>query len=199
MADLVLASASPRRRELLAELGVSFEVIPARIPERPAAGERAERFARRIARAKVAAVAGRAAGRFVLGADTIVVVDGEILGKPVSRDAATAMLRRLAGRIHLVETAVVLRAPDGSLPLDDLIVTTVEFRRLDDDEIRAYVDTGEADDKAGAYAIQGRAAAFVHRTDGSYTNVVGLPLETVRPALCRAGLWDGRAGGSPAT
>ena len=185
---LVLASASPRRQRLLAQLGAGFESIPASVPEIPEPGEAAPAYALRVARAKVAAAATAAPGRWILGADTVVAVDGEILGKPRDRADAGHMLRRLSGRSHYVHTAVLLQSPDGRSRLEDVAHTRVVFRRLSNEEIERYLDSGEPADKAGAYAIQGGAASFVASTTGSYSNVVGLPLELVAPALREANL-----------
>lgn len=174
---LTLASASPRRRELLASLGVAFEVAPADLDERVLPGERPEAYVRRLAAEKARAVQARRPGGSVLGADTEVVLDGRILGKPRDHEEARAMLRALAGRAHEVWTGVALATDEGIRV--EAVRTDVWFRALDDDEIAEYVATGEPMDKAGAYGIQGGAARFVERVEGSYTNVVGLPLEVV--------------------
>lgn len=196
MVSLVLASASPRRRQLLEQLGVSLELAPADVDETPTPGEGADTFARRMARAKAAAAAARLPGRWVLAADTVVAVDRDLLGKPSGRRSARAMLEQLSGRAHRVYTAVVLQAPDGHPHLDDVATTVVRFRPLTARDIDAYLDSGEAWDKAGAYAIQGRAGAFVAAVDGSYSNVVGLPMELVAPALRRAGFAPSRPTGA---
>jgi septum formation protein len=185
MIPLVLASASPRRAELLRAAGIRFEVVAADVDERQHDGEDAEAYVQRLATAKATHVAGAHRGRPVLGADTTVVVDGEVLGKP--RDAAEAawMLRRLSGRSHKVLTGVCLIGLDGRA--DTAVAsTTVEFRPLSATEIEAYVASGEPMDKAGAYAIQGGAGRFVTRIDGDYDNVVGLPVALIQ-AMCRAG------------
>ena len=192
MPQLVLGSASPRRAALLRELGVDFEVLASDVPEVAAAGEPADDFARRVARAKGAAAARQRAGAWVLSADTIVVVDGTVLGKPVDAGDARRMLLCLAGRTHEVLTAVALTAPDGGLAAELLVRSAVEFRTLTAAEIDAYIATGEPFDKAGAYAIQGGAAGFVRRVGGSYTNVVGLPLDEVRDLLARHALLPAR-------
>ncbi len=177
--NIILASASPRRRELLAQAGVTFEVATADIPEILEPGEDAIRFVTRLARQKAEAVAVRqsAADAIVLGADTVVVVDDKILGKP--RDAADAarMLRLLSGCTHQVITGVCLVR--GSERQSAAEVTFVRFTTLSDEEIEAYVATGEPLDKAGAYAIQGYAGRWVPRIQGCYFNVVGLPLALV--------------------
>lgn len=192
---LILGSASPRRAALLRELGVAFVVHASDIPEEPADGETAAAFARRAACEKGAAVACDRCHAWVLAADTIVVVDGAILGKP--RDAAEAgrMLGRLSGRAHEVLTAVALVAPGGALTEAFVVATRVEFRPLDAAEIDAYVATGEPLDKAGAYALQGGAAAFVAAVHGSASNVIGLPLDEVRALLARHGVIGSRADG----
>lgn len=177
---LVLASASPRRRELLSGLGVAFTVRPADLDERPHPGEGPRALVGRLARAKADAVTDPARPQeVVLAADTIVDVDGDILSKPADRGEAAAMLGRLSGRQHHVHTAVAVG------PAQILVSTTVRFVPLDRADIDWYVATGEADDKAGAYAVQGIGGAFVAAVHGSWSNVVGLPLaETV--ALLRA-------------
>jgi len=180
---LVLASASPRRRELLDTLGLGFDVCPSAADEAPLEGEAPAPMARRLARDKAVEVAGRGeieVSAFVLGADTVVVVDGEVLGKPRDDAEAREMLRRLGGRWHEVVTGVAL-ARQGRGALEDLSVTTrVHFRPLDEGRIDRYVATGEGRDKAGAYAVQGIGGGLVDRIEGSYSNVVGLPAaETV--------------------
>jgi len=178
--DLILASASPRRRELLERLGLVLEVLPADLDESVLPGEAAADYARRIAAAKCDAVAdGAAAGRAlaVLAADTTVVVEGEILGKPADEAAGRAMLARLAGRRHEVVTAYTIRF--GERRLARAVTTVVSVRALQPAEIDAYVACGEGRDKAGGYAVQGIAAAFVTDLRGSLTNVIGLPLAEV--------------------
>jgi len=190
---LILASASPRRRELLERLGLPFEVRPSGIEEPLAAGVPASTLATTLARAKAADIADRlrAAGEaaLVLGADTLVVFDGQPLGKPTSQGDARAMLRALRGRSHEVVTAVVVRDADpAGRELTEAVVSQVLMRDYTDDEIAAYVATGEPDDKAGAYAVQGRGRRLVSRVDGCYTNVVGLPLRTTARLLRAFGL-----------
>jgi septum formation protein len=185
---LILGSASPRRIALLGELGVAFGVQASDIPELPAAGETADAFARRAAREKGAAVALACPHAWVLAADTVVVVDGAILGKPVDAAEAHAMLRRLSGRAHEVLTAVALLAPGGTIADQVLVRSSVAFRALTEAEVAAYVASGEPADKAGAYAIQGGAAGFVERVAGSMTNIIGLPLDEVGTLLARHGL-----------
>ncbi len=190
MPRLILGSGSPRRAALLAEIGVSFEVRVSDIPEVPAPGESAEGFARRIAREKGAAVAAtrEAAGAWILSADTVVVLDGRPLGKPADAAEARAMLASLSGRSHQVITAVVLTRPDGVLASEIAACSTVTMRPITVAEIEAYLATGEPFDKAGGYGIQGKASPFISGVSGSYTNVVGLPVDEVRTELTRFGL-----------
>lgn len=173
---LVLASASPRRRELLEQLGATYICDPAHIDESQRPGEAPDAYVQRMAQDKAAVVAARhmIPPCVVLGADTSVVVDGRVLGKPRDRDEALAMLRRLSGREHTVLTALCLRGARGEH--SHLVATQVEFAVLDDAACDAYLATDEPWDKAGAYAIQGVAGAFVRSIQGSYSNVVGLPL-----------------------
>jgi septum formation protein len=179
---LILASASPRRQELLREAGIPFQTYPAHIPEERMPGEAAVAYAQRLSREKALAVAHHFAGRFILGADTIVVVDEDVLEKPVNHDDAARMLRLLSGRGHKVITGVSLVSPTGSI--DTRTCTTqVFFRKLMEQEIQAYVASNEPMDKAGAYAIQGGAANFADRMEGEYSNVVGLPLLLVAEML----------------
>ena len=203
---LVLASASPRRHELLRNAGISFTVQPADIDETPLAGESPLECAQRLAREKALSVSRARPQDLVLGADTIVVIDETILGKPVDADDAIRMLRLLSGRVHRVITGVCLveavssrQGPAASrthssesrlgsydiLRIDNRELTTasettsVTMSELSDDEIRAYVATGEPMDKAGAYAIQRMASRWIPRIEGDYSNVVGLPVALV--------------------
>lgn len=178
MSTLVLASASPRRREILATLGIVFDVDPSGASEE-ARGEAPEALARRLAREKALEVSRRSGERFVLGADTIVVDGGAVLGKPEDDEDARRMIAQLAGRWHEVITGVALAR--GGAVLEDLAVTTrVHLLSMDAARVARYVASGEGRDKAGAYAVQGIAAGLCDRLDGSYTNVVGLPAaETV--------------------
>jgi septum formation protein len=185
---LVLASASPRRAELLTLAGLAYEVCPADVDETPHAAEPPQDYALRVARDKAAAVAGRrGAGRPILAADTVVVSsDGRILGKPADGRDARQMLKTLSGAVHKVHTAVVLHTTDRVLA--ELVTTQVRFIHLSDFEIDWYVETGEPDGKAGAYAIQGRGSRFVEWIEGSWSNVVGLPVATVYRMLKVAGV-----------
>ncbi|MFN2446250.1 MAG: nucleoside triphosphate pyrophosphatase [Vicinamibacterales bacterium] len=182
---LILASASPRRAELLTAAAIAFEVASAGVDETPQAGEAAAAYVRRLAEAKARAVSGRVPGALVLGADTVVVIDGTILGKPASRADAIDMLRKLSGRTHEVLTGVALISPRCTDVR--VAVTQVVLAALSDHEIRRYVAGGEPMDKAGAYAIQGHASRFVERIDGSYSNVVGLPVALVYGMMVEAG------------
>jgi len=174
---LVLASGSPRRRELLAQLGVPFRVVSPDIDETPLRGEAPRDLVRRLAVAKAAAVDGDP----VLAADTTVEVDGEILGKPTDADDARRMLRRLSGRAHKVHTGVAVRA--GGRTGLDVVTTIVTFVPLQPAVVDWYVRTGEPLDKAGAYGIQGHGGIFVEHVRGSVSNVVGLPLTSVARLL----------------
>ncbi|EQC2552629.1 MAG: nucleoside triphosphate pyrophosphatase [Enterobacter sichuanensis] len=175
MTSLYLASGSPRRQELLAQLGVSFERIVTGIEEKRAEGESAQQYVSRLAREKAqAGVASVPRDLPVLGADTIVILNGEVLEKPCDADHAARMLRKMSGQTHQVMTAVALA--DRQHVLDCLVVTDVTFRVLTDDEIAAYIASGEPMDKAGAYGIQGLGGCFVRKINGSYHAVVGLPL-----------------------
>jgi nucleoside triphosphate pyrophosphatase len=189
---LRLASASPRRRQLLDLIGVPHVVTPADIDETPHAGELPGDYVVRLAREKADAVWARHADLPVFAADTTVVVDGEILGKPESADDARAMLGKLSGRGHFVHTGIALRTRHG---IEDMLSTTeVEFAELTDDMIEAYWQSGEPQGKAGAYAIQGLGAVFVSDIAGSYTGVMGLPLFETAELLRHAGIpvWRGK-------
>jgi|SRR5450755_1401724 septum formation protein len=174
---LVLASASPRRQELLRNAGIAFEVQPADIPEDPQPGESAKACAERLAREKALAVARLRPQDIVLGADTVVTIDGQILGKPSDAADAARMLRMLSGREHLVITGVCLVAGGQSSVASES--TTVTVSEISENEIADYVASGEPMDKAGAYAIQGIASRWIPRIEGDYSNVVGLPVALV--------------------
>ena len=182
---LVLASESPRRRQLLEMLGIRFRVVPPDVDETYRNGEAPEAYVVRLARKKASAVAARAPGELVLGADTTVVVRGDVLGKPSSEEEAATMLASLQGRTHQVMTGVALAA--GDRVEHALDVTDVTFRPLDEATIRAYVATGEPMDKAGAYAVQGRGAMLVEGIRGDFFGVMGLPLRLVLELLERFG------------
>jgi len=210
---LVLASASPRRQELLRNAGIDFEVQPADVDETPLAREGARECAERLAREKALAVWRKRPEDVVLGADTIVVVDGAILGKPVDAEDAARMLRLLSGRVHRVITGVCVvvagvrsqesgigeksgvRTFASEIPRNENCelrtgseTTLVTMNALSAEEIREYVATGEPMDKAGAYAIQGRASRWIPRIEGDYSNVVGLPVALVYRMLRDAGI-----------
>ncbi len=170
----ILASGSPRRRQLLELIGVNFAVLPADVDETPLAGEAPAAYASRAARDKAIEVAASHPGRLVLGADTVVEVDQEILGKPASEDDAASMLRRLSGRSHLVHTALALVIGDTAHEVVD--TAQVQFTDLTEEIIRWYVATGEPMDKAGAYAIQGLGGLLVTGVEGSPNTVIGLPV-----------------------
>jgi len=175
MTSLYLASGSPRRQELLTQLGVSFERIVTGIEEKRAEGESAQQYVSRLAREKAqAGVAQVPRDLPVLGADTIVILNGEVLEKPHDDEHAFKMLRKLSGHTHQVMTAVALA--DRQQVLDCLVVTDVTFRVLTDEDIAGYIASGEPMDKAGAYGIQGLGGCFVRKINGSYHAVVGLPL-----------------------
>ncbi len=199
---LVLASRSPRRADLLTLIGAWFEAVPADVDERPEAGERPDAHVLRLAEAKARAAAGRAGsapaeggaaepGRLVLGADTVVTLDRAILGKPADAEEAARMLGSLSGRVHEVWTGLFLYDAARDRGFGEAVRSIVKFSALRPEEIEAYVSTGEPLDKAGAYAVQGYGAAFVEAIEGSYTNVVGLPLGHLRHLL-------GVARGAPA-
>jgi septum formation protein len=173
---LILASASPRRSELLRQVGVDFRVVVAEVDESVLPGEEPADYVRRVARDKALAIQASEGGTLpVLGADTAVVLDGHILGKPGSPAEARAMLRRLSGRTHEVYSAAVLLQA-GQPARDCLSISRVTFARLDAEWIDAYSDTGDPMDKAGAYGVQGRAAEKISRIEGSFSGVMGLPL-----------------------
>jgi nucleoside triphosphate pyrophosphatase len=181
---LILASASPRRSELLRNAGIVFEVQPADVPEAPLPGEPAKALAERLAREKAMAIARHKPVDIILGADTVVVVDGEILGKPADASDGARMLRLLSGRKHEVVTGVCLVSAGKCSVASE--TTSVTMSDLSEQEITEYVATGEPMDKAGAYAIQGIAARWIPRIEGDYSNVVGLPVALVWRMLQQA-------------
>jgi septum formation protein len=193
-APLLLASASPRRADLLRAAGIRFEARPAAIDESVLPGEESEAYVRRAARAKARAIAEMAPSRTVIGADTTVVVGGEILGKPEDREDAARMLRLLSGRTHEVLTGVCLIHPAGGHGAGrdqeaiEVARTLVEFAPLSAAELDWYVASGEPMDKAGAYAIQGPASRYITRIDGCYANVVGLPVSLLYRMCAAAGI-----------
>ncbi len=181
---LILASASPRRAALLQSAGLRFDVQAADVDETPLPGEEPEALVCRLSRSKAEAVALRCPESIILAADTVVVFDDEIFGKPESVEEATEMLNQLSGDQHEVMTGFTILRP-GSKALTELVVTEVTFRKLSTSEIQTYVAGGEPMDKAGAYGIQAGAAGFVSRIEGSYTNVVGLPVAEVLQAMAK--------------
>ena len=190
--ELVLASVSPRRREILAQLGFGFRVIASVVEERRLPAEAPGAFAERMASAKADDVLRRLSPytepTFVLGADTVVVIQDQVLGKPSDQDEARSMLRTLSGRAHQVITAVALRGGPKAYRDQVTVSSAVWFRSLDARTIDGYVASGEGLDKAGSYAIQGLGAGLVARIEGSYSNVVGLPATQTLELLERAGL-----------
>ena len=179
---IILASASPRRAELLRAAGIDFDVRPADVDEAIRPGEAAADYVSRLAEAKARAVHEHDGHQTVLAADTAVVVDGRILGKPIDEADAKRMLRLIGGRTHEVLTAVSIFHP-GQIVDTRVDATTVEFAELSESDIEWYVFSGEPMDKAGAYAVQGLASRFVTRIEGSYSNVVGLPIALVYQML----------------
>ncbi len=182
---LILASASPRRKSLMQELGLDFEIIEAQVEENPAAGESPQEFVMRAASDKAAAVSRKNVGFWVLGADTVVVHEGKILGKPRDAKEALSVLQTLAGQKHLVLTGFCLLHGKERVAVSRVVTTEVSFYPFSRDIAAAYVATGEPLDKAGAYGIQGSGSFLVERINGSYTNVVGLPLVEVVEELLR--------------
>jgi septum formation protein len=185
---LILASTSPRRADLLREAGIEVEIQPADVNEDVEPGEAPEVYVHRVAEAKARAISRRMPGRFVLAADTAVVVEGQILGKPANDEDAARMLRSLSGRSHLVISGVCLMKDGEAAVQTEVETSVVEFANLSPAEIAWYVSSGESMDKAGGYGIQGLASRFVTRIAGSYTNVVGLPIAVVYRMCTKAGL-----------
>lgn len=193
----MLASGSPRRRRFLAEIGLDFTVAAADVAEVVARGEKPRDFVRRLAQEKAAAVAADFSEAFVVGADTVVVFADEILGKPVDRQDALLMLKRLAGQNHEVWTGFVII--HGRTVVSREVRSKVTFKNVTEEVLAAYVATGEPLDKAGAYGIQGRGGVLVERIDGSYSNVVGLPMAELVEELLKLGAIVPVAGGKGTT
>jgi septum formation protein len=194
---LVLASASPRRRELLGLIGISFEIRPSEIEESEFNGDDPALTARSYARKKAESVArqeGDRADRWYLGVDTIVILGRRVMGKPADRDQAREFLSTLSGRQHQVITAYCLLRPQGRELVEKAISSRVKIRAMASAEIEAYLDTDEPYDKAGAYAAQGVGASLVEAIEGSYTNVVGLPLAELTTDLLRLGIIEPKTG-----
>jgi len=183
---LILASASPRRRRLLEQVGLPFLTLPADIPE-PLDGDDPDAEACHLSRKKAQAVLSDQAGSWILGADTVVILGSTILGKPVDRGDALSMIERLSGREHRVVTGFCILNPAGAEVHTEAVSTLVRFKRIDREEMEGYVNSGEPFGKAGGYAIQGIGSFLVESIQGSYTNVVGLPLCAVIKALVAVG------------
>ena len=186
--SLILASSSPRRRELLAMLGIAFEVIPPHIEEEEIDGESPREHVARLSQAKAKEV-GRTVkkDRWILGADTIVFIDGEVLGKPQTGAEANCMLKKLSGREHTVMTGFFIYHPELNQSAGTVVESKVAIKKLTDNEIEGYIKTGEPFDKAGAYAVQGIGMFMIEKVFGSHTNVIGLPVCEVVSALKRLG------------
>ena len=194
MPKLLLASGSPRRRQFLADLGFTFDVVPSHADESVRAGESPEVYVRRVALAKSFPAASFETGTVVLACDTVVTRDDVILGKPQGAEDFARMMALLSGATHRVLSSVVVRVVGGQ-SFSTTIGTDVTFRPLSPTDIDWYWATGEPRDKAGGYALQGLGAAFIERIDGSHTSVIGLPLVETLPLLAHAGItppWDGR-------
>jgi septum formation protein len=185
---LILASSSPRRKQILRELGFRFLHDHPEVDERPRRGERPRDYVRRLALAKGQPVAARRPGSWVVAADTAVVVDDSILGKPRNDREARRMLRKLSGRWHQVVSCVALVCREDGFQRSRTSSTRVRFRKMSDEEIAWYVATGEPSDKAGAYAIQGKGGLFIERITGSPSNVIGFPIEAFYDLLLQAGI-----------
>lgn len=186
---IILASSSPRRRELLSTLGFAFDVMHPSADETVSGDETPEDFALRVSAEKAASVSGSLGeGAVVIGADTIVVVDGEILGKPEDPEEASSMLRKLSGKEHHVFTAFSIVKPKNEILHSEIVDTSVRVKPLAASEIEGYIKTGEPMDKAGAYGIQGIGSFMVRGIEGSYSNVVGLPVEELLAALKKLGI-----------
>jgi septum formation protein len=187
---IVLASASPRRTELMSLAGIEFEVIPADICEDVLPDEIPSEHVMRLSREKADAVAAEAVGRFFVGADTVVVLDGSIMGKPADEAEAYRMLSELSGRNHEVITGFTVFDKISGIHVSRSVRTEVTFKEIGEGEVRAYIASGCPMDKAGAYAIQGGAVHFVQAICGSYTNVIGLPMTELYETLCQLGALD---------
>lgn len=193
----ILASASPRRRELLTSIGLAFDVFPSNVPEVRAVGEAPEEYVARLSRDKAQALASVHPSRWVIAADTTVLLGEELLEKPVDGDDAARMLNTIAGKTHIVYTGVTLENAEREYRDTRVAESEVRMLPLSPEEIQWYVRTGEPLDKAGAYAVQGIGAMFIESIHGSYTNVVGLPLATLFQMLRRAGLDPLQNGSEP--
>ena len=187
LASFILASVSPRRKELLEGMGIEFDVIPSGINEDFLNGETPREHVLRLSKEKSSAVSRNNPDAWVLGADTVVIIDGEVIGKPGTQNEARAMLARLSGREHQVITGFTIVNKSADVMITDAVESFVIFKEISEDEMDWYVKTKEPYDKAGGYAVQGMAAFFIREIRGSYTNVVGLPLTEVVTALKRIG------------
>lgn len=188
MNDLILASTSPRREQLLASMGIPFDIHPSNVPEVHRPGELPEDYVARLSRDKADAIAKQHHTRWVIGADTTVLLDDELLEKPKDREDALRILRTLSGRTHMVYTGVTLVNRERGYSETRVGESEVRMLTLSEEDIARYVDTGEPMDKAGAYAVHGIGAMFIDSIHGSYTNVVGLPLALLFQMLRRAGI-----------
>ncbi len=186
--QIILASNSPRRLMLLRQIGIEPVVVPSHVPEDVRDGQSPEGAALRLAVEKAREVSRQFNEGLVIGADTVVVIDGEQLGKPKDKDDAGRMLRLISGKTHTVVTGMAVMDAGTSEVKSTLVRTTVRFKPLSDEEIEAYIATGDPMDKAGAYGIQGRAAAFIEGIEGCYSNVVGLPLSELMDILKSLGV-----------
>lgn len=186
--DIILASQSPRRKYLLEQAGIAFKVVPSHFDEDSVSVTTPEILVRTLAESKAREVAEKFPHKWVLGADTVVVIDGTVLGKPASQDEARDMLQRLSGRIHEVQTGYAIVCLEKNRRFSETIKTQVQFKTLSETEIEWYISSDEPFDKAGAYAIQGLGTFLVRRINGSYTNVVGLPVCEVIEFFIREGV-----------
>ncbi len=173
---IILASASPRRKQLLSSVGLKFKTVPAHVNEDYLRGETPKQHVRRLAQSKAKIISEKYPDAWVLGADTIVVIDGQILGKPENKAQAKKMLQKLSGRTHKVYTAFTITRAASSISRTHVIQSAVSFKNISPDEIKWYISSKEPYDKAGGYAAQGKGASFIKSVRGSYTNVIGLPL-----------------------
>lgn len=189
-AQLILASASPRREELLSLAGISFRVIPSEVNEGMVGDESPEGHVLRLSEEKAASVAGMYPDAWVLGADTVVIINGEVLGKPTRREEARVMMHKLSGRTHRVITGFTLLKATTKARVRKAVTSAVTFREMTAEEMEWYIETEEPYDKAGGYAVQGRAALFIRAISGSHTNVIGLPICEVVEALREVGAMD---------
>jgi septum formation protein len=174
--QIILASASPRRKQLLSSVGLKFKTVPAHVDENYLNGETPNQHVRRLAQRKAKIIAEKYPDAWVLGADTIVVIDGHILGKPENKTQAKKMLQKLSGRTHKVYTAFIITRAVSSISKTRVIQSAVSFKNISSDEIKWYISSKEPYDKAGGYAAQEKGASFIKSVRGSYTNVIGLPL-----------------------